>query len=280
LAEQSKALPAWFLDRFESLLGAGQLVVLTGAGISAESGIPTFRGKQGYWVVGSREYQPQEMATRAMFTRNPEAVWAWYLYRRGVCRRAEPNPGHRALVELEQSLGDRFCLVTQNVDGLHIRAGNSPPRTYQIHGNIDHARCAEACDRHVWRLPEGLGLDMKRGQALTADERGRLRCPRCNGWARPQVLWFDEYYDEEYYRFDSSIRAAASAQILLVMGTSGATNLPLQMGQHAASAGALIVDVNLEANPFSRLAQASGGIFLQGQCGEVLPGILSRLHLT
>jgi NAD-dependent deacetylase len=175
-------------------------------------------------------------------------------------------------------LGDRFRLVTQNVDGLHIRAGNSPPRTYQIHGNIDYARCAEACDRHVWRLPEELGLDKKRGQTLTADEGGRLRCPRCNGWARPQVLWFDEYYDEEYYRFDSSIRAAASADILVVLGTSGATNLPLQMGQHAASAGALIVDINLEANPFSRLAQASGGIFLQGECGEVLPGILSWMH--
>ncbi len=142
------------LDRLSSILDSGNLVVLSGAGISAESGIPTFRGKDGYWVVGYREYQPQEMATRAMFGRDPEAVWAWYLYRRGLCRGAAPNRGHRALVDLERLLGDRFRLVTQNVDGLHIRAGNSPARTYQIHGSIDHARCGVACSRQVWPLAE------------------------------------------------------------------------------------------------------------------------------
>ncbi len=265
------------LDRLPSLLGGGNLVVLSGAGISAESGIPTFRGKEGYWVAGSREYQPQEMATRAMFARDPEAVWAWYLYRRSLCRRASPNRGHRALVDLERLLGDRFRLVTQNVDGLHIRAGSSPARTYQIHGSIDHTRCADACSPEVWPLPQELGRDRQRGQDITADEAAVLRCPRCGGWARPHVLWFDEYYDEEYYRFDSSIRAAASAAVLLVLGTSGSTNLPLQMGQYAIGTGALIVDVNLEENPFSRLALANGGQFLQGKCGEVLPAILERM---
>ena len=267
------------LDKLSSLHRVGNLVVLTGAGISAESGIPTFRGKEGYWVLGSREYQPQEMATRAMFTRDPPAVWAWYLYRRGLCRRAAPNAGHRALVDLEYLLGDRFRLVTQNVDGLHIRAGNSPVRTYQIHGSIDRARCADACSDEIWPLPEKLGLDKERGQALTADEEALLRCPRCSGWARPHVLWFDEYYDEQYYRFDSSIRAAASADVLLVLGTSGATNLPLQMGQCAMSTGALIVDINLEENPFSRLALANGGKFLRGKCGDVLPTVVDRIRL-
>lgn len=271
-------LPPLLQNRFNSVLAKGNLIVLTGAGISAESGIPTFRGKDGYWAVGSREYQPQEMATYAMFTRNPEAVWAWYLYRRGVCRRAAPNPAHRALVELERSLGNRFLLVTQNVDGLHLRAGNSLERTYHIHGNIDHARCADTCQRQIWRLPEELGLDNKREQVLSADEAALLRCPRCAGWARPHVLWFDEYYDEDYYRFESSIRAASSADIFLVLGTSGKTNLPLQMGRQATQAGALIVDIDLEENPFSRLAQANGGVFLQGPCGEVLPGILSRTY--
>ncbi len=265
------------LDRLTSLLGSGNLVVLTGAGISAESGIPTFRGKEGYWVAGSREYQPQEMATHAMFARDPAAVWAWYLYRRSLCRHAAPNPGHRALVDLERLLGDRFRLVTQNVDGLHIRAGNSPARTYQIHGSIEHTRCAVACSREIWPLPEELGLDRQRGQTIAADEAAALRCPRCGGWARPHVLWFDEYYDEEYYRFDSSIRAAASTDVLLVLGTSGATNLPLQMGQYAVRTGALIVDVNIEENPFSRMALANGGEFLQGKCGEVLPAIAERL---
>ena len=98
-----------------------RIVVLTGAGISAESGIPTFRGHEGYWVVGSRNYMPEEMATQAMFQRHPEQVWRWYLYRFGVCRNAEPNDAHRALVKLEAAYGDRFRLVTQNIDGLHRR---------------------------------------------------------------------------------------------------------------------------------------------------------------
>ena len=113
--------------------GSGPLVFLTGAGISAESGIPTFRGPEGYWTVGSREYRPEELATYEAFTRMPDEVWAWYLYRRGVCRAARPNPAHLALVELERALGDRFLLVTQNVDGLHLRAGHSAERVLQIH---------------------------------------------------------------------------------------------------------------------------------------------------
>ena len=112
-----------------ALSQGGPLVVVTGAGVSAESGIPTFRGKEGYWTVGSRVYQPQELATQAAFRRMPEEIWRWYLYRLGVCRAAAPNPGHVALVELERALGDRFLLVTQNVDGLHPRAGSSPGRT-------------------------------------------------------------------------------------------------------------------------------------------------------
>src|SRR2546428_9434824 len=96
--------------------GEGRILVLTGAGISAESGIPTFRGKDGYWTVGSAVYQPQEIATFEMFSRVPEEVWRWYLWRFGVCRDARPNAGHAALVEMERALGDRFTLVTQNID--------------------------------------------------------------------------------------------------------------------------------------------------------------------
>src|SRR5512138_4021579 len=108
----------------------GSVVVLTGAGVSAESGIPTFRGAEGFWVVGSRNYMPQEMATHAMFERDPQEVWRWYLYRFGVCARVEPNPAHHALAALDRALGDRFTLVTQNIDGLHLRAGATPERTY------------------------------------------------------------------------------------------------------------------------------------------------------
>ena len=97
----------------------------TGAGISAESGIPTFRGPEGYWTVGSKEYHPQEMATNRLFRQQPWDVWQWYLYRTSVCARAKPNRGHAILVELEQRLQDRFLLITQNVDNLHILAGKA-----------------------------------------------------------------------------------------------------------------------------------------------------------
>ncbi len=248
----------------------GTFVVLSGAGISAESGIPTFRGKEGYWVVGSREYMPEEMATFAMFSRRPDEVWAWYLYRRGVCHGAEPNAGHQAVVKLEELLGDRFLLITQNVDGLHLRAGNSPERTYQIHGNIDFMRCATECGAPIAKLPE---LPLKpKGEGLTETERAALRCPGCGGLGRPHVLWFDEYYDEEHFRFHSSLRAAVAATVLVVVGTSGATNLPMQVGHAALEAGATIVDINPEPNPFSTLAsRADRGFFLQGPSSEYLP---------
>ncbi len=275
----SDNLPLIVRERFVALIsGAARLVVMTGAGISAESGIPTFRGEEGYWVVGSREYQPEEMATHAMFSRQPDAVWSWYLYRRGVCHRATPNAGHGAVVELEHSLADRFRLLTQNVDGLHIRAGNSLERTYQIHGNIDYARCDRDCGQPIWPLGDSLGIARTRGDELTEAERRQLRCPGCAGRARPHVLWFDEYYDEANYRYSSSIQAAETADVLLVVGTSGATNLPMQVGQEALRTGAFIVDVNPEPNPFSRLAESSGGVFLRGSSGAILPAIAELLH--
>jgi len=271
-------LPEDLVQRLKNFTsGGGTLVALTGAGISAESGIPTFRGKEGYWTVGSTEYHPQEMATHAMFSREPEEVWAWYLYRRTVCRAAGPNEGHRAVVDMEQALGDRFLLLTQNVDGLHLRAGNSPGRTFQIHGNIDFARCDADCGQAIFALPDDLS-DKEKGAGITDEERGILRCPSCGGWARPHVLWFDECYDEEHFRFDSSMRAAVAASVLLVVGTSGATNLPMQVGQAALRHGALIIDVNPEPNPFSSMAtRAETGYYLQGGGGDMLPAIAACL---
>src|SRR5512138_2812352 len=161
----------------------GSVVVLTGAGISAESGIPTFRGAEGYWVVGSRNYMPQEMATNEMFERAPDEVWRWYLYRFGVCRDARPNAGHEALVALERALGDRFTLVTQNIDGLHRRAGSE--RVLCIHGDAAFVRCDGDCGLGVVDLPDGL---VPHGDAaLTPAEREKLTCPRCQDWLRPHV---------------------------------------------------------------------------------------------
>jgi NAD-dependent deacetylase len=255
----------------------GRVVVLTGAGISAESGIPTFRGKEGYWVMGSRNYMPQEMATREMFDSRPDEVWRWYLYRFGACRDAQPNAGHRALVGLEKALGDRFTLVTQNIDGLHRRAGSSEERTYCIHGDAAWVRCAADCGAGRLPLPE-FPVARPRDAPFTAEDRRKLSCPRCGGWLRPHVLWFDEYYDEENYRMDSTLRAAGAAQLLLVVGTSGATNLPMQIGQIAWRRGIAMVDVNPEYNPFAELAESSPrGFFAKGTGCERLPAIAAAL---
>lgn len=280
-SDGSPGLPGGLLERLASLREDGSLVVLTGAGISAESGIPTFRGREGYWTVGSREYHPQEMATFAMFERQPEEVWSWYLYRRTICRAAQPNAGHLAVVALERALGARFLLITQNVDGIHLRAGNSTERTYQIHGNIDYARCVEPAGLPPWPLPDDLEPKEK-GAGLTTRERELLSGGldgRCRGWARPHVLWFDECYDDQYFHFTSSLKAASEADLLLVVGTSGATNLPMQVGMVALQRGATIVDVNPDSNPFSEMAErAEGGFFLQGPSGDFLPAIAAALR--
>ncbi|UCE04292.1 MAG: RNA polymerase subunit sigma [Candidatus Latescibacterota bacterium] len=254
-----------------------RVVVLTGAGISAESGIPTFRGPEGLWTIGSREYQPQEIATWGFFERQPDAVWSWYLYRRSICQQAQPNAGHRALVDLETLLQDRFRLVTQNVDGLHLRAGNSAERTYSIHGNLDFARCAAECVNELVPMP--LHGAWARGCTLGPREREALHCRHCGSWLRPHVLWFDETYDEPRYRYESSIGAVSDAALLIVVGTSGATTLPMQMGMIAANRGVAIIDVNPETNPFSRLAQAAG-VHVAGPAARVLPELVRAFRAS
>lgn len=241
--------------------GGDPLVFLTGAGISAESGIPTFRGEEGYWTVGSSFYRPMDLATNAAFRRMPDDVWAWYLYRRTVCNQAQPNPGHQALARLEQALGDRFLLVTQNVDGLHRRAGNSAQRVFEVHGNINQMRCWNECRLTPMPIPEGIGPKAK-DQPLTEQEKALLVCPHCQGPTRPHVLWFDECYDEERFRFESSLRAVSSAGALITVGSSGTTNLPMQMARMAHANGAVLIDINPESNPFAQLAQAGGGVWM------------------
>jgi NAD-dependent deacetylase len=254
----------------------GRVVVLTGAGISAESGIPTFRGKEGYWTVGAREYHPQELATHEAFEQMPLEVWAWYLYRRGVCRGAAPNPAHLALVRAEQALGDRFALITQNVDGLHRRAGHTEPRLHEIHGDIELARCGDECDPSRWPLGDDVPA-LGKGERVPDAVAARLVCPRCGAGARPHVLWFDEYYDEERYHLDTVRALAAEAALLVVIGTSAQTNLPWQVVQLAARAGAPIIDVNVEDNPFGEIARRTGGAVLRAAAGAVVPALVDAL---
>lgn len=256
------------------MVRTGRVVALTGAGISAESGIPTFRGEAGYWAVGSRNYHPEELATWATFEHDPDLVWPWYLYRLAVCRRSVPNPGHLALVTLQEALGERFVLVTQNVDGLHLLAGSDPARTWEIHGNIAYFRCAAECHLAPWPAPAALRA-FAPGDRIEAEDRQHLRCPRCAGLARPHVLWFDESYDEARYRYHSSLHAAHDADLLLVIGTSGATSLPAHMAQLALAKGACIIDINPSRSDFSALAERSGGVHLVGPAGEHLPRLVA-----
>ncbi len=254
----------------------GKVSVLTGAGISAESGIPTFRGPEGYWTVGSKEYRPEQMATVAMFSIDPWEVWSWYLYRRTVCRSADPNAGHFAVARMEEILGDRFRLITQNVDGMHLRAGNTPDRTFQIHGNLHFMRCAATCTPQLLPLPSAL-KDRGKNQHLDEEEKAALACPGCGGVTRPNVLWFDEFYDEPFYRANSAIQWAAGSDLLLVVGTAGATTLPMQIGSMVArNPEAVLIDVNPSPNPFQDLARNHPqGVVLQGNSGEILPKIVS-----
>lgn len=257
---------------------SGLVLWLTGAGISAESGIPTFRGPEGYWRVGSKNYQAQQMATRAAFARMPDEVWAWYLYRRAVCHRAKPNAAHQALAALEQALGDRFLLVTQNVDGLHLRAGNSLDRTYQIHGNIDFMRCSRECLPAPIELPTEVPVQWEKGRSLGEEERALLSCPACGVRTRPHVLWFDETYDEQNFRFHSSLAAAAEAELLILVGTTGMTNLPIHMARIAAQKRTPLIVVNPEPNPFSELVEQTGrGVFIAGTAGNWVPSLAERL---
>jgi NAD-dependent deacetylase len=269
------------MSRLEALLRRferrrGNVSVLTGAGISAESGIPTFRGPEGYWTVGSEEYRPEEMATQAMFSVDPWEVWAWYLYRRTVCLKASPNLGHHAVARMEEILGDRFRLITQNVDGLHLRVQSTEERTFQIHGNLHFMRCASACSPSLYPVPSEI-QDRGRNQTLNEQEKAFLHCPECGGMTRPHVLWFDEFYDEHFYRANSAIQWASGSDLLLVVGTAGATTLPMQIGQTVSrNPDAVLIDVNPNANPFQSLAKNHpNGIVLEGSSGDVLPRLVT-----
>jgi NAD-dependent deacetylase len=263
--------------------GRGEILVLTGAGISAESGIPTFRGQEGYWRVGSRNYFPEQLATREAFEQMPDEIWGWYLYRRSACRAARPNVGHEALARLERELASRgeasrFLLVTQNVDGLHLRAGNSLERTYEIHGNIDYMRAQSDSDPRVFPLPDAIGETWERGRAIGERERALLVSPHDRTSTRPHVLWFDESYDEEHFRFESSLAAVERAALVIVVGTSGSTNLPNMIVRRTFQRGALCAVINREPSPFSSLAEHSErGHYCESPAGEALPQLVDTL---
>lgn len=243
---------------------------LIGAGLSAESGIPTFRGKDGYWIIGSKNYHPQEMATKKMFNQNFEEVWKWYLSRIVAYHDSTPNSGHYALVHFENLLGN-FSLVSQNVDGLNLRAGSSVQNFYPIHGDLTFMRCVRECTKDLYYIPEDI-KNKPKNSAITPENLQSLICPSCGSKTRPHVLWFDEYYNEDFYKFNSVQNIALKTNVLVSVGTTGATNLPNQIFATALHNGALMIDINIEENPFSNsLKNYKNGYFLKGKSGKILP---------
>jgi NAD-dependent deacetylase len=224
--------------------------VVTGAGISAESGIPTFRDAMtGLW----EQFRPEDLATPEAFERNPELVWQWYEWRRDLIRKVEPNAGHRALVALARRV-PRLTLVTQNVDGLHQRAGS--PSVIEYHGNILRDRCT--LEQVVTQRSE--------------DSRGVLpRCASCGGLLRPDVVWFGEPIPREPMLLASA--AADDCDVFLSVGTSAQVYPAAGLADIALDHGAVVVEVNPAATELTTRAT----IALQGPAGRVLPELCTAL---
>jgi NAD-dependent deacetylase len=258
----------------------GDLLFLTGAGVSAESGIPTFRGEGGFWRVGSQNYTPEALATKAMFRRAPSAVWSWYLARLAQCASAKPNRAHDAIARIQNAFPTRVSLITQNVDGLHRRAGSPEQTTFEIHGQGWLMRCSKGCGPATV-LPADLASNVTHpnNDDLPKDVVQRLHCPECDGWMRPNVLWFDEYYDEPHYRADSALTAVNHTTLLITVGTTGSTSLPVRIGESCADRHVPIIDVNIEDNTFSSWAKTRG-LMLRASASSALPQIAKVLEVA
>jgi len=237
------------------LRGARRIVVFTGAGVSAESGIPTFRDAlTGLWA----RFDPEQLATEAGFRADPPLVWRWYAERRAAIAKARPNAAHRAIAACES--GDaRVTVVTQNIDGLHARAGST--NVLELHGNILRVKCLEGCGdpdsiepHHDWH----------------ADERVPPACPRCGAPLRPDVVWFGELLPQQV--FERAERAALGADLMLVVGTSALVHPAAGLPIAARDAGARVVVVNPAPTPIDAWAAR----VLRGPAGEVLPALLQR----
>lgn len=251
------------------------ITFLTGAGLSADSGIPTYRGSDGIWIKGTRNYRPEEFGTFKHFLEEPEEVWQYTLFRKKMFQLAEPNQSHKDLAEIERLLQDRFHLITQNIDGLHLLAGNE--RIYEIHGNIREVKCGSGC-KGILPLPEILQPKDK-DEELTSAETEALKCPDCGAWMRPNVLWFDEYYDEKTHKKFSSLKVAKNTGLLFILGTSGATSLPLAITETALKYGATVVEVNIEDNHFTELLKGKKRkLSIRGKTSDVLPEIKALIR--
>ena len=251
------------LERARGLLGsADRVVVLTGAGVSAESGVPTVRGAEGLW----KSFRPEELATPEAFARDPQLVWEWYAWRRTLVTACEPNGGHRALARLALRKAGT-TLITQNVDGLHHRAareeagGHDPSRAFplELHGAIDRDRCSSC------------GAVSESGLEVDTSSVDRLpHCSSCGGRIRPDVVWFGEPLNPAV--IGSAFDVARDADVCLVVGTSAVVHPAASVPLATLGNGGEVVEVNPEETPLS----ADAAVSIRGAAAETLASILDR----
>jgi len=238
------------LNLIHVLRAAQHIAVLTGAGVSAESGIPTFRDAQtGLWA----QYRPEDLATPEAFQRNPKLVWEWYAWRRDLVSKTQPNPGHYALAQMQQHVA-QFSLITQNVDGLHQLAGSVG--VIELHGNILRIKCAR----------EGVVID----QWGETDET-LPRCPRCGGLLRPDVVWFGEMLPSA--ALEAAAQAANTCDVFFSIGTSSLVEPAASLARAALQRGAAVVEVNPTVTPLTTQASFA----LQGPSGKILPALVKAV---
>lgn len=235
----------------DALKESTSIVFFTGAGISAESGIPTFRGKEGLW----NKFRPEELASFNAFMKNPKLVWEWYNYRRKIVHEAQPNPAHLTIAEMQNYFKD-VTVVTQNVDNLHRRAGSN--KVFELHGNIERNFCTNCKKFHNEELDFSTGVP---------------KC-ECGGLIRPDVVWFGEYLPED--QFLGGEKAAIKSDIFFVVGTSVVVYPAAGLIYTAKASGAIIVEVNLEETDLSSSANFS----FFGKAGEILPRIFEEYKLN
>ncbi|MBI5731035.1 MAG: NAD-dependent deacylase [Ignavibacteriales bacterium] len=235
-----------FLDK---LLSAKKIVFFTGAGISAESNIPTFRGKDGIW----NKMNPEELASFDAFMRNPDLVWEWYQQRRDIVHKAQPNPGHVAIAGLEKHYD--VTVVTQNIDNLHRRAGST--KIFELHGNIERNFCIEC--HTFYNSP-----DLETTNTVP-------KCKKCGGLVRPDVVWFGEMLPQD--EFSGGEKAAEWSDICFVVGTSAVVYPATYIPMSAKRGGSYLVEVNIESTELSSYVDYS----LFGKAGEILPKILEEV---
>ncbi|NOX64360.1 MAG: NAD-dependent deacylase [Chlorobi bacterium] len=234
-------------ELIEKLKSAKSVLFFTGAGISAESGIDTFRGKGGLW----NKMKPQELASFDGFMSNPNLVWEWYQYRRKILKGTGPNPGHLSIAEFEKYI-DTVTVVTQNVDNLHFRAGSS--HILELHGNIERNYCID-CKTYY-------GMD----DFLDVDEAPK--CSKCGGMIRPDVVWFGENLPQNIFAEAEEI--AKQSDICFVVGTSAVVYPAAYIPKSAKEGGSYVVEINIEPTEITNSVDCS----LTGKSGEILPKLL------